>query len=98
VQFHWWAHPTRVQTEREEALELVEDLTGRHVSRIRRHLAECTEVVALELGLTQLEDMGLVFAGAFAKYLAVQGDGLIRNEADEWWAVKMNGAPVLLVG
>jgi hypothetical protein len=55
------------------------------------------EVAAVELGLGQLEDMGLVIAGQLAEYLAGVGAGLIRDTGDEWWAVR-RGVPKLLLG
>jgi hypothetical protein len=97
VLLHVWSRPKRVQTERDEALEQFEDVSGRNVARVRKHLADCVEVAALELGWTQLEDMGIVFASVIAEFLAVEGNGLIRDQNEDWWAVK-NGAPVLLVG
>ena len=97
VLFHLWAQPKRVQTERDEALEQFDDTKGRTVARIRKHLANCVEVVALELGWAQLEDMGIVLAGQIAEFLAVEGNGLIRDQNENWWSMK-NGAPVLLVG
>jgi hypothetical protein len=97
VLFHLWAQPKRVQTERDEALEQFDGAKGRKVARVREHLADCVAVVALELGWSQLEDMGIVLAGQIAVFLAVEGNGLIRDQNDDWWAMK-TGAPVLVVG
>jgi hypothetical protein len=41
--------------------------------------------------------MGLVIAGQVAEYLAGAGAGVIRDTADEWWAVR-RGVPQLLLG
>ncbi|HVL12226.1 MAG TPA: hypothetical protein VM529_06660 [Gemmata sp.] len=97
VYFHLWAKPGRVQAEREEALEQFEGARERNAGRVRKHMEKVIEVVALELGWNQLEDMGVVLAGQIAEFVATEGDGLIRDQNDDWWAMK-NRVPVLLVG
>jgi hypothetical protein len=97
VYFHHWRAKKRVRVERAEALERLEGATGRNVTRVRNHIAKCVDVVALELGWNQLEDMGMVLAGQIAEFLAIEGNGLILDQNDDWWAMKRNGAPVLLV-
>ncbi|MCI0701176.1 MAG: hypothetical protein L0241_08840 [Planctomycetia bacterium] len=97
IYFHLWAKRSRVKAEREEALEGLEEAKGRNVKRVRTHLAKMVEVIALELGWNQLEDMGIVLAGQIAEFIAVEGDGLILDQNDDWWAMK-NQLPVLLVG
>jgi len=93
-----WADPGRVRQELTESQE--EHLAGRKgrgVAQVRAALTAVVEVAALELGLGQLEDMGLVIAGQVAEYLAGVGAGLIRDTGDEWWAVR-RGVPKLLLG
>jgi hypothetical protein len=97
VYFHLWAEPRRVQTEREEALELLDGSRNRNAKRVREHLGRVVEVAALELGWNQLDDMGVVLAGQIVEFLATEGDGLIRDQNDDWWAMKKR-VPVLLVG
>ena len=86
IHLHLWNEPTRVQTEREEALELLKQVKGRPAAGMRRRVAQCVEIVALELGLTQLEDVGLVLAVQIAEFLAGEGAGLLRDQNDDWWA------------
>jgi hypothetical protein len=94
---HRWTDPERVQTEREEAKEFVEDAKGAGVKTVLSHLGKVTEVVAFEMKWSALENMGVVIAGNLAEYLAEVGDGLIRDQNDDWWGVKKR-VPYLLVG
>ena len=97
VLIHLWVKAARVKTEREEALEQFDGIQGRGVGSVRRHLSRVVEVVAVELGWDQLEDMGVVLGGQVAEYFASVGAGLIRDQNDDWWTVK-NRIPALLVG
>jgi hypothetical protein len=97
VHIHLWVKAARVKTEREEALEQFEGIRGRGVGAVRRHLSRVVEVVAVELGWDQLEDMGVVLGGQVAEFYAFVGAGLIRDQNDDWWTVK-NRMPALLVG
>ncbi len=97
VLIHWSAAPEFVRGVVEETRELLEEATGKGVKRVRAHLERVIEVVSLELGWSQLEDMGIVLAGQVAEHLATIGAGLIKDQNDDWWAMK-KGAPVLLVG
>jgi hypothetical protein len=93
-----WADADRVRRELTETQEeYLASLTGRGVAQVRAALSGVVEVAAVELGIGQLEDMGLVIAGQVAEYLAGVGAGLIRDTSDEWWAVR-HGVPKLLVG
>jgi hypothetical protein len=93
-----WADSGRVQQELAEVREEhLDGRTGRGAAKVRAALPGVVEVVAVELGLGQLEDMGLVIAGQVAEYLAGVGKGLIRDTDDEWWAV-WRGVPKLLLG
>jgi hypothetical protein len=96
---HLWlsTDPAQVRTEREEALEPFEGARVKGARRVRAHLRLVVEVAALELGWSQLEDMGVVLAGQVAEYLACVGDGLIRDQNDDWWAME-GRVPILLVG
>ena len=93
-----WSDCTRVQEEQAEAREeYLDGRTGRGVARVRAALPGVVEVAAVELGVGQLEDMGLVIAGQVAEFLAGVGAGLIRDIRDEWWGIR-RGVPKLLLG
>jgi hypothetical protein len=93
-----WSESARLREELAEAEEnYLAGRRGRGMSTVRKTLAEVVEVVAVELGLVHLEDMGLVIAGQVAEYLAGVGAGPIRDCDDAWWAVR-NGVPKLLLG
>lgn len=92
-----WDDAARVREELTEAAGYLDGRRGRGVGRARAVLGRVTQVAAIELGIGQLADMGLVIAGQVAEYLAGVGGGVIRDTGDEWWAVR-RGVPKLLVG
>jgi hypothetical protein len=97
VLVHLWAEPGKVQEACDETLEQIHGRKGRGISRVRSHLARIVEVVAVELSWGQTEDMGVVLGGQVAEFFAPAGGGLIRDQNDDWWAVR-DGVPVVLVG
>ncbi|HEY7153516.1 MAG TPA: hypothetical protein VH575_06125 [Gemmataceae bacterium] len=95
---HHWTGAERVREELDEVeAEYLAGRSERGVSQVRKALSATVEVVAVELGLGQLEDMGLVIAGQIAEYFAGVGAGPIRDTGDEWWTVR-RGVPKLLLG
>ena len=62
-----------------------------------QRLAGTVAVAAVELGLAQLDDMGLVIASRIAEHLAEVGGGLIRDPSEAWWEVR-KGVPKELLG
>jgi hypothetical protein len=80
---HRWADPSRVA---EEIAEVVERLEPS--STVIAQLQKSVEIVALELGFSQLGDMGVVFAYEVARYLAQKGDGLILDVEDHFTVVE----------
>jgi len=97
ILLHVLSDPESVKEVREEAEELLERVGGEGEVRIRSHLDRMVAVVALELGWSQLEDMGVVFAGRVSEYHALIGEGLIRDPYDVWWAVE-NHCPIRIAG
>jgi uncharacterized protein YbaR (Trm112 family) len=94
---HLWIDPERVKQELAEVEQhYLVGKSGRGVSQVRAALSSVIEVAAVELGLRQLEDMGLVIGGQVAEYLAAVAGGLIRDTANEWWRIR-RGVPQLLV-
>eukprot|EP01137_Pigoraptor_chileana_P006130 Opistho-2@50128 len=93
-----WDDGDRVREELDEAeAEYLTGRRGRGVGRVRAALGQVAEVAAVELGLAQLSDMGLVIAGQIAEFLAGVGAGPVRDTNDEWWEVR-RGVPRLLLG
>jgi hypothetical protein len=80
------------------AVEMLEELSrvkGSSVQQVREALRQTVAVVSLSLGWMQLEDMGVVLAGQVAEAFASAGDGLIRDQNGDWWAVD-DGVPTLV--
>lgn len=83
IVLHHWTEPDRVAEELEEAAE------GRSVPpRALGRLRAAKEVVGIELGFSQLEDMGIVLAYELGRYLAQKGEGLVVDDDNNWFAVK----------
>ena len=78
----------------EEAEEFVDDAYAAEELVRPRHLATVFEVIAFEMAGSALENMGVVIAGNLAEYLAEAGDGLIRDQNDDWWAMRKTGSPL----
>ena len=53
----------------------------------QEHLRRSVAVVGIEMGYSQLEDMGVVFAYELARYLAQKSEGIICNDEDMWLRV-----------
>ena len=85
VLVHVWSDPGGVRTECDEASEELDDEAGPAVA-VRSHLARTVEVVGVELPWAAAE-MGFLLAVQSAEYFARAGDGLLRDQDDEWWAV-----------
>jgi hypothetical protein len=79
---HLWTDPARVAEEIDEAGESREPPDS-----VLPYLSACREVVGIELGFGQLQDMGLVLASELARYLAQKGDGVFVDDEHEWYVV-----------
>ena len=86
-----------VSTQREESLEQFDTPTGRVPPRIRKHLDSLVAVVSVEMGWSQLDDMGIVFGCLLAEHVAATCGGIIRDPHDAWWAMK-RGRAVKIAG
>ena len=88
VVVHLWSDPVGVGTECAEALEELGEAhpdTARSAA-VRAGLDRTVEVVGIELPWAA-EDMGFVLAVQCANHFARAGDGLLRDQDHEWWAV-----------
>lgn len=81
---HCWREPERVAEEIQEA----EENRSPPPEALPR-LRASREVVGLELGFSQLEDMGIVIAYELARWLAQKGDGLVADDDDQWLSAKV---------
>jgi hypothetical protein len=83
---HCWTAPERVAEELQEAQE------GRAPPpEALARLRTIREVVGIELGFSQLEDMGIVLAYEVARWLTQKGDGVVVDDDDCWMAVEGGG-------
>jgi hypothetical protein len=84
---HCWSDPERV------AEEVTEAEAGRSPpTEALARLRTSKEIVAIELGFSQLEDMGIVLAYEIARWLAQKGNGLVVDDDDCWLAVEGGGS------
>jgi hypothetical protein len=72
----------------EEVAERLAHATGSGVQRIRAHLSQVCEIVDFELGYEQLQDMGLVFSLACARFVAETGHGFLKDQDGIWWEAR----------
>jgi len=87
---HFWTSPSRVQEEIEEALERIQSKKTAGARTIRKHLGGVKAVVGIEIGFSQLEDMGIVFAYEVARWFGEHKSGLIYGEQDAWSLIEDN--------
>jgi hypothetical protein len=79
-----WRDPSRVV---EEVQEVV-DRPGRHPPLAIERVRSSREVIGIELGSSQLRDMGIVIAYELARYLAQKCDGVILTDEERWLRVE----------
>jgi hypothetical protein len=88
---HAWTGQARVAEELEEAREIREPPAG-----VDDALDQCTVVFGIEMGWSQLADMGAVFGWELARLLAQRGRGVVVDDDHEWFRVTCEG-PLELV-
>ncbi|NJK53217.1 MAG: hypothetical protein HC936_11170 [Leptolyngbyaceae cyanobacterium SU_3_3] len=81
---HCWTMPERVKEEIEEVLELFEGDSSEIEIRIREHMRNVRSVIGIEMGFSQLKDMGVVFAYEVARWFGQKYGGLIKDDDDNW--------------
>lgn len=86
VVLHVWDEPGRVAEELEEAMEGRDPPEG-----IVARLKETKAIVGIELGFSQLDDMGVVVAYEIARWLAQRGDGVVVDDDQSWQGVRDGG-------
>lgn len=88
---HLWKSPDRVKEEIAEVLESIEDVHSEIAARIQEHMREVQVVIGIEMGYSQLEDMGIVFAYEIARWFGQNYSGLIKGDDDNWSMVDGGG-------
>ncbi len=81
---HCWTAPDRVKEEIEEVLGLLDGDSSEIATRIQEHMKNVQSVIGIELGFSQLEDMGVVFAYEIARWFSEHHGGLIKGDDDNW--------------
>ena len=95
VVIHIWESPDRVQEEIEEVLECLNGASGYPTALIEQHLSEVQAVAGIDIGASQFQNMGIVFAYEIARWFGKNRTGLI-NDVDENWSLIENGGFVHL--
>jgi hypothetical protein len=89
IQVHRWTDTERVEEELEEARERLEDQPLSDT--VNTHLEGVKEVIGIELGFSQMNDMGIVFADVVARWLATSLVGLVEMPDERWYAIGEHG-------
>lgn len=98
IQLEILTEPELVREVCKEADERIDPAYADGRERVLAHLERVTEIAEFELGFSQLEDMGVVIAGQLAEWLSRIGQGLVRDQNDDWWQLDADGIPRVLVG
>ena len=93
---HRWASRDRTTEEVDEVLESFEDDSNELANRILGHLSKVQTVIGIEMGFSQLEDMGIVFAFEIARWFGLHKGGLIRDDEGNWSMIARNASFVYL--
>lgn len=88
---HCWTNPERVKEESEEVLELFDVDSGETATRIQEHMKNVQAVIGIEMGFSQVEDMGVVFAYEVARWFGQYRGGLIKGVDDNWSMIDGGG-------
>lgn len=92
-----WAAPALVREEIGEALGKLQIFRSPAADRVRDHVRQTSEVIGIELGWSQTEDMGIAFAYEVARTLARMGRGVIAGLDEGWMTVDEVGGFVDLL-
>jgi len=86
---HYWAAPERVEEEIDEVLESLDGAAG--APRIADHMQKVQAVIGIEMGASQLTDMGVVLAYEIARWFGSHRGGLIKGDDDNWSLIEDGG-------
>ena len=90
IAIHFWTSPEQVKEEIEEVEEFFCSQSNETSRIVLAHMRNVISVVGIEIGFTQLKDMGIVFAYEIARWFAANRSGIIRGEDDCWSRIKNN--------
>lgn len=88
---HFWETSGQVEEEILEVLEVLKNAPGANALRISRHMQHVKSVVGIELGVSQLHDMGIVFAYEIARWFGTHRSGFIKSYDDNWCTIEDGG-------
>lgn len=88
---HCWTGSARVEEEIAEVAETLEEDSSETANRVREHLKNVQAVIGIEMGFSQLEDMGVVFAYEIARWFGEHRGGLIKGYDDSWSLIVDSG-------
>jgi hypothetical protein len=88
IQIERIASPAQIKEWVSDELEDLQDVQEKEESKIRRHLAQVKEIIYIELGWAQLENLGIVLSCEVAKHIAQVANGYIKDENGVWWQVE----------
>ena len=87
---HYWTNPNRVAEEGQEVVEQLGADDDRS-AKIKTHLQDAKAVVGIEMGFSQLEDMGIVLAYEIARWFGRNRGGMIKDDDDNWSVIDDHG-------
>ena len=90
IAVHYWTKPERVKEEIQEVHELLGGDSAA-VGKVKQHLQTIQAVVGIEMGFSQLEDMGIVFAYEIARWFGRNRRGMIKDDNDNWLFTSSDG-------
>ena len=88
---HRWASRDRVTEEVDEVLESFDNDSSDVATRVRQHLSKVQTVIGIEMGFSQLEDLGIVFAFEISRWFGRCKGGLIKDDDGKWSMIGRDG-------
>jgi hypothetical protein len=98
VMIRRWTEPAVVQADIADTFAKLAYVYDAGADWIRAHLGQVQEIVAIEMGRAQLDDMGVVLAYEVARWLATIADGLIEADDGAWWIADQGEFKQILSG
>lgn len=91
IQVELWSEPQEVAEVLQEANESLEEKPEEVAAAIKQHLEQTREIVFIELGYLQLENMGIVLGNEVARWFAMHCRGIVEDGDGQWFTVDEDG-------